>query len=144
MIVGDKASVDICLGEGVTHAKGSATEAERSVAGRGGVIGCTLYPLFMGGADVTLNEYCSMLAALADRVGAEHVAIGSDAVVGWQSDALGWMRSGRWDRPEPSEIPVFPPWPAWFSGPQDFANLAHGLDEIGFSEVERDGVMGGN
>ncbi len=115
-----------------------------AVAGRGGVIGCTLYPLFMGGADVTLNEYCSMLAALADRVGAEHVAIGSDAVVGWQSDALGWMRSGRWDRPEPSEIPVFPPWPAWFSGPQDFANLAHGLDEIGFSEVERDGVMGGN
>ena len=62
-----------------------------AVAGRGGVIGCTLYPLFMGGADVTLNEYCSMLAALADRVGAEHVAIGSDAVVGWQSDALGWM-----------------------------------------------------
>jgi len=115
-----------------------------AVAARGGIIGCTLYPLFMGGASVTLVEYCTMLAQLAERVGVEHLAIGSDAVVGWQSDALGWMRSGRWDRPEPADIPAFPPWPEWFRGPQDFANLASGLDQVGFSPAERDGVLGGN
>lgn len=115
-----------------------------AVAERGGIIGCTLYPLFMGGADVTLVEYCTMMAKLAERIGVDHVAIGSDAVVGWQSDALGWMRSGRWDRPDPSQIPAFPPWPSWFGGPQDFRNLADGLDQVGFAPAERDLVLGGN
>ncbi len=115
-----------------------------AVASRGGVIGCTLYPLFMGGADVTLHQYCSMLAQLAERIGVDHVAIGSDAVVGWEPDALGWMRSGRWDRPNPLDIPSFPDWPSWFTGPQDFANLAGGLEQVGFSPSERDGVLGDN
>ena len=44
-------------------------ELVAAVAERGGVIGCTLYPLFMGGADVTRVEYCSMVAQLADQVG---------------------------------------------------------------------------
>lgn len=116
-----------------------------AVAGGGGLIGCTMYPLFMGGADVTRATYCQMLADLAERIGVEHVAIGTDAVLGWQADALGWMRSGRWDRPtEPEEIPDFPPWPAWFEGPKDFPSLSQGLDEIGFSPDERDLVLGGN
>jgi microsomal dipeptidase-like Zn-dependent dipeptidase len=116
-----------------------------AVAARGGLIGCTMYPLFMGGADVSRATYCQMLADLATRIGVEHVAIGTDAVLGWQADALGWMRSGRWDRPtEPEEIPDFPPWPTWFNGPKDFPSLSTGLDEIGFSPEERDLILGGN
>jgi len=120
-------------------------EVIRAVTERGGVIGCTLYPLFMGGAGVTRERYCGMLADLAGRFGVEHVAIGSDAVLGWDSDALGWMRSGRWDRPvDPSDIPQFPPWPPWFEGPMDFPSLAEGLDEAGFDAHDRDLVLGGN
>jgi membrane dipeptidase len=116
-----------------------------AVAAGGGVIGCTLYPLFIGGADVTRDQYCQMLANLADRIGVDHVAIGSDAVLGWEPDALGWMRSGRWDRPTvPEDVPDFPPWPSWFNGPKDFSSLAEGLDDIGFSAHERDAVLGGN
>lgn len=116
-----------------------------AVAAGGGLIGCTMYPLFMGGADVTRTAYCQMLADLAERIGVEHVAIGTDAVLGWQADALGWMRSGRWDRPtEPEEIPDFPPWPTWFDGPKDFPSLATGLDDIGFTPDERDLILGGN
>jgi microsomal dipeptidase-like Zn-dependent dipeptidase len=116
-----------------------------AVAGRGGVVGCTLYPLFMGGADVTRAEYCGMLADLVGTIGVEHVAIGSDAVLGWNPDALGWMRNGRWDRATgPAEAPSFPPWPTWFDGPRDFGSLSDGLDEAGFSPVDRDLVLGGN
>ncbi len=116
-----------------------------AVAERGGVIGCTLYPLFMGGAEVTRSEYCAMFVRLAEQVGVEHVAVGTDAVLGWHPDALGWMRGGRWDRPEgPSGAPAFPQWPAWFRGPSDFASLADGLDEAGFSPTERDLILGGN
>jgi microsomal dipeptidase-like Zn-dependent dipeptidase len=116
-----------------------------AVAERGGVVGCTLYPLFMGGADVTRAQYCGMLADLAATIGVEHVGIGSDAVLGWNPDALGWMRNGRWDRAtEPAEAPSFPPWPTWFDGPKDFGSLSDGLDEAGFSPVDRDLVLGGN
>ena len=116
-----------------------------AVAERGGVVGCTLYPLFMGGADVTRAQYFGMLADLAATIGVEHVGIGSDAVLGWNPDALGWMRNGRWDRAtEPAEAPSFPPWPTWFDGPKDFGSLSDGLDEAGFSPVDRDLVLGGN
>lgn len=116
-----------------------------ALAARGGVIGCTLYPLFMGGADVTRASYCRMLADLAARIGVEHVAIGTDAVVGWPPDALGWMRNGRWDRPaNPDAVPDFPPWVPWFEGPQHFGSLRDGLDDAGFTEADRDAVLGGN
>jgi membrane dipeptidase len=116
-----------------------------AVAERGGIIGCTLYPLFIGGAEVTQRQYCEMFARLAEQVGPEHVAVGSDAVLGWDPDALGWMRSGRWDRPKDlTDIPPFPAWPDWFQGPKDFGNLATGLDDVGFSAEERDGILGNN
>ncbi len=116
-----------------------------AVAARGGMIGCTLYPLFIGGGQITRRQYCEMLADLAEAIGVDHVGIGSDAVLGWAPDALGWMRSGRWDRPaDPSEIPEFPAWPEWFDGPKDFPSLAEGLDEVGFSAADRDAVLGGN
>ena len=115
-----------------------------AVAERGGVIGCTLYPLFMGGSSVSLAQYCSMLGDLVSRIGVGHVAIGSDAVLGWPADALAWMRSGRWDRPAETTVPSFPDWPAWFSGPADFANLKVGLEKAGFSTVERDAILGNN
>ena len=116
-----------------------------ALAARGGVIGCTLYPLFMGGAGVSRASYFRMVADLAERIGVRHVAIGSDAVVGWAPDALGWMRNGRWDRPsDPDQIPAFPPWPPWFQGPEDFGSLAEGLDDAGFLPGERDAVLGGN
>ena len=82
---------------------------------------------------------------LAERIGPEHVAVGSDAVLGWQPGALGWMRNGRWNRPDdPDEAPQFPDWPPWFQGPEDFGSLADGLDEAGLSPTDRDAILGGN
>ena len=120
-------------------------EVLTAVAGRGGMIGCTLYPLFIGGEGVSRRQYCAMIARLAEQIGVEHVGIGTDAVLGWHQGELGWMRGGRWDRPaDPGSVPEFPPWPSWFGGPKDFGSLAQGLDEAGFSPTERDGVLGGN
>ncbi len=117
----------------------------QAVAERGGIVGVTLYPLFMGGSEVPRSSYCTMIADLVEMVGIDHVGIGTDAVLGWDADALGWMRNGRWNRPkDPDEIPSFPPWPHWFSGPSDFPSLAVGLDEVGFAADERDKILGGN
>ena len=116
-----------------------------ALAERGGVIGCTLYPLFMGGSGTPRSSFCRMMVDLAERIGPEHVAVGSDAVLGWQPGALGWMRNGRWNRPDdPDEAPQFPDWPPWFQGPEDFGSLAEGLDEAGLSPTDRDAILGGN
>lgn len=120
-------------------------EVITAVAERGGIIGVTLYPLFIGGAEVTRAQYCEMIARLAGMIGVDHVGVGTDAVLGWDPQALGWMRSGRWNRPtSPDEIPAFPDWPDWFRGPADFPSLAEGLDEAGFSPEDRAKVLGGN
>lgn len=116
-----------------------------AVAERGGLIGVTLYPLFIGGAEITRARYCGMIARLVEQVGIDHVGVGTDAVLGWGPDALGWMRSGRWNRPTgPQDIPAFPPWPHWFRGPADFPSLAEGLEESGFTGEERAKILGGN
>ena len=116
-----------------------------ALAQRGGVIGVTLYPLFMGGADTPRQVFCQMIADLVERIGIDHVGVGTDAVVGWPDDALGWMRNGRWNRPtNPDEVPAFAPWPDWFRGPEDFSSLAQGLEEVGLSSIEREAILGDN
>ena len=156
--VGDKTSIDAVHASAqpiaVTHGnpqwfcdspRNKPDDLLDAVADRGGVVGCTLYPLFMGGADVSRGEFCAMIARLAEQIGAEHVAIGTDAVLGWHSGALGWMRRGRWDRPaDPGAVARFPQWPPWFQGPRDFGSLIEGLDGAGFLPAERDAVLGGN
>ena len=114
-----------------------------AVASRGGVVGCTLYPLFIGGAETSREDYCAMVARLATQIGTDHVAIGSDAVLGWGGEVLGSMRDGRWNR-SAGPGPDFPAWPSWFRGPGDFGSLAEGLDNAGFSPLERDAILGGN
>ena len=105
-----------------------------------------MQPAVMGAARLTRYSFSrTMIARLALQIGVEHVAIGTDAVLGWQPGALGWMRSGRWDRPaSPNTAPGFPEWPSWFRGPTDFGSLAEGLDDAGFSPTERDCILGGN
>ena len=100
--------------------------------------------------DSPRNKPDHLLEALAsrgtaERIGVDHVAVGSDSVLGWEANALGWMRSGRWDRPKQVEdTPSFPTWPTWFKGPEDFSSLAEGLSEVGFSSGEVDKVLGAN
>lgn len=120
-------------------------EVLSAVAERGGMIGVTLYPLFMGGAEVPRSAYCEMISRLVEQVGIDHVGVGTDAVLGWDPDALGWMRSGRWNRPkDPTDIPTFPDWPHWFRGPADFPSLQEGLAEAGFDAEGQAKILGGN
>ncbi len=117
-----------------------------AVTKRGGIIGCCLYPnTLAGGAAASLTEFCQMIHRLADLVGPEHVAIGSDCTRNWGPDFIGYLRNGRWQPASGQDrAPRAPDWPDWFTGPAHFPVLVDGLAAAGLDEATIGGVLGGN
>ena len=121
-----------------------------ALAESGGMLGFSVYPFHLaGGSDCTLEDFTSMIAGCAERLGTERIGIGSDLCRGWDYRTLEWMRSGRWtfapDYGEGSaETPSWPDQPAWIRSPADIPNIAEGLRARGFDEAETVKIMGGN
>lgn len=115
----------------------------RELAGGGGLLGFSLYPHHLaGGSDCTLTAFCEMAARTAEVMGADRLAIGSDLCQGQPDSVVEWMRTGRWTHRRDGA--TFPAQPSWFQSNRDWPNVAKGLRDIGFSDVEADGIMGAN
>lgn len=127
----------------VDNPRNKPDEVIRAVTERGGVLGCCLYPIVLGGESTTLDQFCQMVARLVDELGSQHVALGSDCTRNWGQDYVGWLRNGRW-RPPHSEPATWPEWPQWFGGPEDFPRLTDGLVATGLDEETIRGVLGEN
>lgn len=127
----------------VDNPRNKPDEVIRAVTDRGGILGCCLYPLVLGGEKATLERFCQMVARLVEDLGPEHVALGSDCTRNWGEDYVGWLRNGRW-QPPAQHPPAWPAWPHWFSGPEDFPRLTEGLAATGMDEDTITGVLGGN
>lgn len=143
----------------ITHANPSfwhgalrnkSDEVLKALAGRGGMLGFSLYPHHLkDGSACTLESFCEMAARTAEMMGAEKIGIGSDLCQDQPDSIVEWMRTGRWtkkiDYGEGSAAaPGFPPMPDFYAGNADFPRLAEGLRAVGFSEAEVDGIMGEN
>lgn len=116
----------------------------QALAEHDGVLGCTAYPPFLGGKDKTLNDFCGMIERLAEQIGIEHVAIGTDLTRKCINEDLAWLRNGRWRFPQPGQRLEWPEWPQWFQSAADFPNITRGLEERGFTQEQTAAVMGGN
>jgi microsomal dipeptidase-like Zn-dependent dipeptidase len=116
----------------------------------GGMLGVSLYPHHLqDGAACTLENFCTMIAELVEKMGAAHVGIGSDLCQDQPDSVVEWMRVGRWtkeiDYGEGSaDNAGFPPMPSWFHGNLDFGNIEAGLCKAGLSDTEVAGVLGEN
>lgn len=128
----------------VDSPRNKPVEVIQALAERGGVIGCCLYPNVVGGAGVTLEDFCAMVARLCDQIGVEHVALGSDCTRGWGQDYVAYLRDGRWRPTDEKNPPRWPQWPVWFSGPADFPTVTEGLLGVGLDEPEVRSILGGN
>lgn len=127
----------------VDNPRNKPDEVLRAVAGKGGVVGCCLYPLVIGGAEASLDGFCAMVRRLVDEIGPEHVALGSDCTRNWDDGFVEWLRGGRW-RPPSEERASWPAWPEWFAGPADFPRITDGLLAAGLDETTVTGVLGEN
>lgn len=153
--VGERTSLDAIAASvrpvAITHAnpawfhavaRNKSDAVLKALVVRGGMLGFSLYPLHVGGSDVTLEAVIAMIARTADQIGIDHLGFGTDMCLGRSDAYLGWMRSGRWTFDEtPACWPVYP---SWYASPADFPNLTEGLLRAGFAEADVAALMGGN
>lgn len=135
----------------VSHANPSAWKATRrnksdkvldALARSGGMLGLSLYSGHLrDGAATTLESFCEMVARLADRIGVDHIGLGSDLCQDQPPSVLSWMRDGRWRFPADAPAEPFPQQPDWFRSNLDFVNVRHGLHKAGFGQDDVEKVM---
>ena len=121
----------------------------KALADSGGMLGFSLYPHHLkGGSACSLAAFCEMAARVAERHGAHMLGIGSDLCQNRSDFWVQWMRDGRWRKVPPTTSEAakakFPEPTSWFSSNRDFPGIAQGLREVGFSEDDVGGIMGGN
>jgi microsomal dipeptidase-like Zn-dependent dipeptidase len=121
----------------------------KALAERGGVLGFVLYPYLIGGAQVSLQSFCDMIAKTIDLIGIDHVGFGSDLTLNWPDDHVKWLRMGRWTftenfGPASPNQSGWPEWPKWFQSSADYPNIFKALAQKGFSGQELTKIMGGN
>ncbi len=121
-----------------------------ALAQSGGMLGFSLYPHHLHkGTDCTIEDFCTMVAATADKVGIDHIGLGSDLCQGQPDSVVEWMRNGRWSKvmdfgEGSAKQAGFPKQPAWFSSSADYPNISAGLAAHGFSNIDIEKIMGGN
>jgi membrane dipeptidase len=125
------------------------TEAIKALARRRGVIG--LSPnrnMTKRGAATTLQEFGDMVAWVADLVGVDAIALGSDYCPGHTGAVRTWWRYARWSRESaPAEQMTMAPhegWSEWVKTPAGLHNLIPELSRRGFNPDEVAQMMGGN
>jgi membrane dipeptidase len=120
----------------------------RALAERGGMLGLSLYPYHLkGGSNCTIESFTEMVARLAERIGVDHIGIGSDLCQGHENEIIEWMRVGRWTKAPPTTglgAPVLPPQPTWFRNNRDWSNIGAGLRARGFSDADVGKILGDN
>lgn len=120
----------------------------RALAKRGGLLGLSLYPHHLkDGSACTLEQFTGMVRDVADRIGAEHIGIGSDLCQGQPDQIVQWMRIGRWTFPPVDSTDAkatFPSQPDWFRDNRDFGKIRDGLLKAGFKDGEVEGILGLN
>lgn len=122
----------------------------RALAESGGMLGVSTYPHHLrNGSTCTLRDFCEMIARTAEIMGVQNIGIGSDLCQDQPDSVVEWMRVGRWTKhmeygEGSAQAPGFPPPVAWHGSNRDLGNIKEGLQSIGLSASEVDGVMGAN
>ena len=101
------------------HPRNLDDEQLRGIAERGGIVGLNFYAPFLADGEANLSTVARHARHMADVMGAEHVAIGTDL------DGIDRLPGG-------------------FAGHQDLPRLEEALLGHGFDDAERQGIFGGN
>ena len=129
------------------HVRNKPDDALRLLAERGGVVGANAMPPFLPkGYESTLSDYADAIDDLVERVGIDHVGIGTDFCQDQPHSFFEWLfaRQGTRAQPMPMSIPDPHYHPQGFEAPDKMPALAGELLERGYSADDASKVLGGN
>ena len=122
----------------------------KALAESKGMLGLSLYAHHLkDSTNCTLESFCEMTARTAEIIGVKNIGIGSDLCLNQPDNVVEWMRNGTWTKVKNygegnKNKPGFPKQPNWFEDARGFNNLNSGLKNIGFKEIEINGILGNN
>ena len=129
------------------HVRNKTDDALKLIAGKGGVIGANAFPPFMpNGFRSTLEDFIDAIDDLVERVGIDHVGIGTDFTQDQPKSFFDWLFSQQGTKPRERPLPYPDPLvhPEGMETPDKFANIAVRLGQRGYTHDDITKVMGGN
>ena len=129
------------------HVRNKTDDALKLVAGNGGVIGANAFPPFLRkGFESTVRDYVDAIDDLVERVGIDHVGIGTDFTQDQPKAFFDWIFSQQGtkfqERPVPHPDPLVHP--KEMETPDKLSNVARELADRGYAEADLKKVLGGN
>ena len=129
------------------HVRNKTDEALERLTVKGGVVGANAFPAFFPNTfDTTLQEYVDAIDDLVERVGVDHVGIGTDYTQDQPKEFFDWIFSSQGTRYQARSLPYPDPLihPRGMETPDKLSNVALELLERGYSETDAAKILGGN
>ena len=129
------------------HVRNKTDDALRLVAERGGVIGANAFPPFLReGFKSTLADYVDAIDDLVERVGIDHVGIGTDYTQDQPRAFFDWIFSqqGTKAQQRASDYPDPLLHPVGMETPDKLSNVATELHQRGYTDADVASILGGN
>ena len=129
------------------HPRNKTDDALRLITERGGVIGANAFPPFLrNGFESTLTDYVDAIDDLVERVGIDHVGIGTDYTQNQPKAFFDWIFSqqGTKLRDVSDVYPENLLHPEGMETPDSLSNVASELVERGYTLQDVSKVLGGN
>ena len=129
------------------HVRNKPDDALKLITERGGVIGANAFPPFLrNGFSSTLADYVDAIDDLVERIGIDHVAIGTDYTQDQHGDFFAWLSSqqGVRYRERPVTYPDPLLHPVGMETPDKFSSIATELLARGYKDDDVSKVLGGN
>lgn len=127
------------------HPRNKSDEQIKAVARRGGVVGATIFPAFLpSGNKATIEEYIDVILYLADMVGIDHVAIGTDFTENQPRAFFDWLLTGKSKKGPAMTLEHPLSNPRGIADPRDFPNITRTLQTRGLRAADIEKILGLN
>ena len=129
------------------HVRNKPDDALKLLADKGGIVGANAFPPFLRkGFESTTEDYVDAIDDLVERIGIDHVAIGTDYTQDQPKEFFDYLFSQQGtkyqERPAPYPDPLLHP--EGMETPDKLVNVRRELVNRGYAEEDVDKIMGGN
>ena len=129
------------------HPRNKTDDALKLIAEKGGVIGANAFPLFLRrGYESTVDDYVDAIEDLIERVGIDHVGIGTDYTQDQPHAFFEWLFMQQGTKVVLEENPVPDPHhhPYGMETPDSLGSVANVMASRGYGASDISKVLGGN